>query len=128
MKADYCLKSKAVFTGESEKTIEGCVLVRGERILDVVPFGKETEYIDEHTKVIDYGDKLLMPGFIDAHTHFFSGAIAASEHVCMEIADSTSEEECAKMVVEFALAHPYEKRMRGQGWVVSYWGDAPVPT
>lgn len=128
MKADYCLKSKAVFTGESEKTIEGCVLVRRERILDVVPFGKEAEYIGEYTKVIDYGGRLLMPGFIDAHTHFFSGAIAASEHVCMEIADSTSEEECVRMVLEFAKAHPNEKRIRGHGWFVTNWGDAPLPT
>lgn len=95
MKADYCLKSRALFTGESEETVEGCVLVRGDRILDVVPIGMEDEYIDENTQVLDYGDKLVMPGFIDAHTHFFSGAVAASEHVCTEIAASTSEEECA---------------------------------
>ena len=51
MKADYCLKSRALFTGESEETVEGCVLVRGDRILDVVPIGMEDEYIDENTNL-----------------------------------------------------------------------------
>ncbi len=128
MKADYCLKSRALFTGESEEPVEGCVLVRGDRILDVVPIGMEDEYIDENTQVLDYGNKLVMPGFIDAHTHFFSGAVAASEHVCTEIADSTSEEECARMIYEFSKAHPGEKRIRGRGWFITNWGDAPLPT
>ena len=32
------------------------------------------------------------------------------------------------MVLEFAKAHPNEKRIRGHGWFVTNWGDASLPT
>lgn len=128
MKADYCLKSTAVFTGTEEQTKKACILVKGDRIMDVVPFQIAKNFIDEHTIVFDYGNKLIMPGFIDAHTHFFSGALAASEHVCEDIVKSTSEEECVQMMLQYAKSHPKEKRIRGRGWFITNWGDASLPT
>ena len=128
MKADYCFKSTAVFTAKTQKTIEGCVLISGEHILDVVPFGSEGSYIGKNTRIVDCGHKLVMPGFIDAHTHFFSGALTNSEHVCETIVKSTSEEECVQMMLIYAKSHPNEKRLRGRGWFVTNWGDAPLPT
>ena len=106
MKADYCLKSSAVFTGIEEKTKEACILIKENRIIDVVPFEMKDKFIDENTIVLDYKNKLIMPGFVDAHTHFFSGALSASEHVCEDIVISVSEEECVKMLLQYAKAHP----------------------
>ena len=128
MKADYCLKSSAVFTGIEEKTKEACILIKKNRIIDVVPFEMKDKFIDENTIVLDYKNKLIMPGFVDAHTHFFSGALSASEHVCDDIVNSVSEEECVKMLLQYAKAHPKEKRSRGRGWFITNWGDAPLPT
>ncbi len=136
MIADYCIKGNAIYTGldsgigEPEESLlySGCVLINGDRILDVCSDWDAKRYIGENTVVIDAGDRLVMPGFIDAHTHFFSGAIAASEHVCTEIADSTSEEECVRILAAYAGSHPEETRIRGRGWFVTNWGDAPLPT
>lgn len=128
MKADYCLKSTAVFTSKSEETIDGCVIVKSDKIIDVVPKGEEYNYIDNKTKVIDFGNSLIMPGFIDGHTHFFSGAIANSEFVCEDIALSKSEDECATMMYNYYKAHPYLKRLRGRGWFITNWGNSPLPT
>lgn len=128
MTVDYCLKSTAIFDGKSEAPFSGCVLISGNRIVDVVPIGEETAWVGEHTVYKDFGDKLIMPGLIDAHTHFFKGAITASDHVCTSIGDSKSEEECAQMIYQFAKAHPQEKRVRGSGWFITNWGDQPLPT
>lgn len=128
MKADICIKSNIVFDGHTLIDGGAAILIKDEKILEVVPLNEFGDYVDENTKILDYGNKLVMPGLVDAHTHFYSAAIAASEHVITNLGDSKSEEECAKMVYEFAKAHPDEKRIRGRGWFVTNWKDAPLPT
>lgn len=126
MKADLVLKSKTIFNGRDKTIFSGAVAVRGNRILCV---GEDAEeMIGTDTQVIDCGDKLVMPAFIDAHTHYFSGAISASDHMCTEISRSQSEKECAEMVGAYARQHPQEKRIRGMGWFPANWMDAPLPT
>lgn len=70
-KASYILKSNYIFTSETLSYFKGAVVISGETILDVIKGDTGYEqYIDDQTQVIEYGDKLIMPGFIDAHTHF----------------------------------------------------------
>ena len=124
--ADFVLKSTAIFTGEGEGTISGAVAISGKEILAV---GADVdEYIGEQTTVCDFGDQLIMPGFIDAHEHCFEGAISMSEHQCTDIEASTSEEEAVEMMRKYAEAHPDEERIRGTGWFPANWGGAPLPT
>lgn len=126
MKADIILKSKTLFNGKDKRPFPGIVAIKGNTISYV---GPETDkYTDHQTKVIECGSKLIMPAFIDAHMHYFSGAISASDHMCTEIIKSTSEEECAAMIQKYAQAHPQEERIRGMGWFPANWGDAPLPT
>ncbi len=54
----------------SDKPFAGFVAVKGNRIAAV---GKEmdsiSQYAGDDTKIIDAGDRLVMPGFHDSHTH-----------------------------------------------------------
>jgi len=128
MHIDYCIKAKNLFTAYTDGISEGCVLISGKKIEAVVPFGEEKALIQEDTIILDAGEGLVMPGFIDAHTHFFSGALAYSDHVCCEIEKSTSEEDCVRIIKEYADSHPDEKRIRGRGWFVTNWGTDRLPT
>ena len=56
-------KNGTVVTGESKKKLD--VLVSGEKIVRVAPHIRDAE-----ARVVDCTGKLLLPGFIDAHTHF----------------------------------------------------------
>ena len=126
MKADYILKSRAVFTGIEDQPFPGGIAVRGNKIQAVLR-GKEAETgLADH--VIDVGEKLIMPAFVDAHVHYFVGAISSSEYMTTDIATSTSEEECAEMVRQYAETHPDHKRILGIGWFPATWNDAPLPT
>lgn len=126
MYADLILKSNNIFTACSDKPVFGAVAIKGNRILAV---GEGCEaFLGPETEVRDYGDKLIMPGFVDAHDHYFVGAISASEHVCDAISASTSEAECVEMIKAFAEEHPEEKRILGIGWFPANWNDAPLPT
>jgi len=126
--ADIVLKSNAIFTGLEERPSSGSVAIKGNRICAVCRGSEIEALIGPETKIYEYNDKLIMPSFIDAHVHYFMGSIAASEHMCTEIMDSTSEQDCVEMVKQFAESHPNEKRIIGIGWFPVNWKDAPLPT
>jgi len=126
--ADIVLKSNSIFTATGSGLMSGGVAIKGNKIVAVEEGDKIESWIGETTKVLSYGDQLIMPGFVDAHVHYFMGALSASEHMCTEIASSSSEEECVAMIKQFAADHPSEKRILGIGWFPANWGDAPLPT
>ncbi|MDO4284583.1 MAG: amidohydrolase [Eubacteriales bacterium] len=128
MSADICLTSRFVFTGRGEGTEPLSVLIQGERILAVVPRGEEGPYLDAHTQIMDLGDRMVMPGFVDAHTHFFLGAAASCEQVCSDPLYATSEQECVQMMLRYAGKHPEAKRLRGRGWQAARWTGGQLPT
>lgn len=44
---------------------------------------------------------MIMPSFIDAHTHLFSGAVNDSAFVCSDLGACRSQEECVEMIRGF---------------------------
>jgi len=129
-KADIILLSDAVFTGLAERPSPAAVAVKGNRIMAVSD--KDADSIAHltgvNTEVYDFGDRLIMPGFMDAHVHFFMGAFVASEHMNTEISKSVSEEDCVRMMVAYSKQHPHLPRVCGMGWYPANWHDAPLPT
>lgn len=129
MAADLIIRGKNVFTALQDAPQPAVVIIRGDKIQEVVPYGTEGEFADEHTVMLDAGEKLIMPGFIDAHTHFFQGSLTSSQFVCTEIEHAVSEEDCAQMISRFAAEHPEMDRIRGFGWFMPKWGEeASFPT
>lgn len=122
------LLSEAVFTGLGEKPSKGAIVVEGNKIIKVLNDWNYAEFETEDTKVIDCGKKMIMPGFIDAHTHFFMGATCASEHICTKLEASTSSEECLQMAADYAKEHPEEPRVLGFGWYLPNWNSDILPT
>ena len=115
--ADIVIRSTHIFTGsKKEEPFAGAVAVKGNHICRVSQNGLLEELTGPQTKVLDFGDRLVMPGFIDSHMHFFMGAAAASGHMTTEIAASRSEDECIEIMKTFAEEHPDEERILGQGW------------
>lgn len=126
--ADIVLKSNAVFTGLTSHPFSGGIAIAGNRIIAVAEGSKIDDYIGQNTKVYQYSDQMIMPGFIDSHVHFFPGAIASSNYVVTEIALSGSEEECVQMVKDYAGNHPEMERILGMGWYPANWNDSALPT
>ena len=125
--ADKVIKSNAVFTSCGEEPFRGGVAIQGNRILDVLEGDEIDRYIGDETEVYEFEDKLLMPGLVDAHDHFWWGAVSNSSHV-VDLTASSSEEEAIEMIKKFAAEHPEEPRIRGFGWFPANWNDAPLPT
>lgn len=127
MKADICIKGKYIFPGDQLNTISGCILVKGQEIMDIVSLDKMDEFIDENTSVIESGDRLIMPGFVDAHTHIVSAALNYSDYICDDLYYAECMEECVRMLKQYHQKFPEAKRIRGMGWLNAHWKDAELP-
>lgn len=76
--ADLVLLNGAVWTANPDQPWVKAVAVKDERILEVGSVQEIKALIGEHTQVIDLSGAMVLPGFIDSHTHFFDGGFALS--------------------------------------------------
>lgn len=67
------LGNSLIFTNDEHNTIlaDHAVAIEGPHILEIGPQAKMKEKYREH-KVLDGGGRLLMPGLINCHNHFYS--------------------------------------------------------
>ncbi len=72
-KADLAVTHGKIFTANGAAPWAEAVAVKGGRIVAVGTDREIERFIGGGTKVIDVGGKLVIPGLIDAHTHFASG-------------------------------------------------------
>ena len=85
MEKQYILKSSCIFNSIDDEPAEGAVLVRGNRIAGVYS-GSELDDLDiGDAEVIDFGDRTIMPGFIDSHTHTGNFMEMADPDYCVDV-------------------------------------------
>lgn len=126
MKADLIIKSSAVFDSIAPEPFAGFVAIKGNRIVKVGKGSDCSELADEHTQIKEYGDKLVMAGFHDSHTHLL---MAGMFKTYVNLADARSEEEAALMVKKAADAAGDTKGwIRGFSWYHVFWDNKTLPT
>ncbi len=127
MKGDLILRSTALYTGLSDRPQPGSVIIQGNQIIAVLGEEPWEAYRGDKTQVFDFGDRLIMPGISDAHMHSFVGAAVSSAYICTELFESTSEEECVRMLQDFREKHPDLTRIGGMGWFPANWAEGQLP-
>jgi predicted amidohydrolase YtcJ len=60
---------RVIALGRAEVDGPAALCIRDGLIQAVVPAAQAPDWIDEHTTVIDYSHRTLMPGFVDPHAH-----------------------------------------------------------
>lgn len=81
-KADYLLRSDHIFTSTVENPFAGYVAVSGQNIL-AVGTDDGSDWIDEQTEVLELGNQLVTPGFIDVHTFLRVMRFSILELICL---------------------------------------------
>ncbi len=69
-KADLVILNGKVVTIDKDNPRAEAIAVAGEKIIAVGTSSGIRRYIDEGTRVIDAGGRLVLPGFNDAHAHY----------------------------------------------------------
>ncbi len=129
MKADKILYSTAVFDSVGARPFDGGVAIAGNKILAVGSRDEVSVYADPETQVIDFGDKLVMPGIFDAHGHYQTAAIREYGDCISHLEDCRSEQEAVEGVVKYLKEHPDCKRVHGRCFFPTSFGPgAPLPT
>ncbi|MGC9337909.1 MAG: amidohydrolase [Candidatus Cloacimonadia bacterium] len=110
-----------VFTELPGKTADA-VYVEGNKIKCVGTLRNISSKILSHAESINLQGKMILPGFIDAHTHFVTYALSRKE---VDLSDAQNLEEVKKKLCEFrdgaAQNLPW---IKGIGWNKNIWPDA----
>ncbi|MFJ5749065.1 amidohydrolase [Peribacillus frigoritolerans] len=123
--ADVIISSNTVFTGLSDQPEPASIAIKDNKI---VAIGTEEEIkhcAGEHTKIYQFKDQLIMPGFHDFHLHIMQGAVALNS---VNLFAARSEDQALEMIGEFAESKPENQWVIGFTWDAGYWDTQQLPT
>jgi predicted amidohydrolase YtcJ len=88
--ADVVLLNGTVWTANPDKPWAEAVALKGYKILEAGSSQEIKEMIGDSTQVIELKGDLILPGFIDSHTHFLDGGFSL---LSVRLKDAESREE-----------------------------------
>jgi len=93
--ADLIITNASVWTVDKSQPTAQAVAVLGDRIVSVGSSVDIDGWRGPRTRVIDARDKLLLPGFNDAHVHFVTGGMQLTN---VQLKDAATPEEFARLL------------------------------
>lgn len=118
---DLAFINARVFTVNESVPWAEAIVVRGDTIIYVGDETGAAQHMDDATIVRDVGDKLILPGFVEAHMHFVtSGSIAT----VLELNIEQSIDEWIAAIDQYAATNPDAPVIFGYGFIASAFGDA----
>lgn len=120
--ADVVFRNGRVYTVAGPAPWAQAVAVKGDTITYVGDEAGAMALAGPSTRVVDLGGKLLMPGFVEGHTHPFLGAFLTSG-VDLQV---PTRADALSAIEAYAKANP-DGAVRGFGWRVDMFGpDGPT--
>lgn len=129
MNASYILKSKNIFpsTSNINEPISGNVVIAGDKIVGVFSDDECGEYITAQTQILDYGDKLIIPGFIDSHTHTGMALDYQDDSFCVNLGSARNFPEIISLLKEFGEKYPQARVLYGYNYNFMQMEDSFIP-
>jgi predicted amidohydrolase YtcJ len=123
--ADLLLRNGHIFTSNPAHPWAKAMAIRGSKIV-AMGSDKDVEgFRGPHTKVMDLGGRMAMPGIIDSHIHFLEGSLSLDQFA---LDDAYAIPEIMRRVKDFAAAHPERKWLLGRGWLYEPFKPSGLPT
>jgi len=123
--ADLILLNGKIWTVNPKQPEAEAVACSGNRIVAVGSTKDIRSWAGEKTQVIDLAGKRVIPGFNDAHLHFYSGGASLSG---VQLRTAKSHREFADRIQEFATRLPKGRWITGGNWDHEAWTPAHLPT
>lgn len=122
--ADTIIVNAVVHTMDKTQPMAEAVAIYGNRIIAVGSMKDIKKLAGPTTRTIDAKQRLLLPGFNDAHTHFMSGGFQLSS---VDLRDANSPQEFAARIKTFGEKLPKGRWITGGDWDHERWADAKLP-
>lgn len=113
-----------IYTVNEKLPFAEAVITQGEKILFVGSQRDAEELIEKNTKKIDLKGRLMLPGFIDNHTHFAHGGFYL---LGIDLRPAKSTQEFKQLVKEYVNQHE-GKWVTGGYWDHEQWEINNLPT
>ncbi|MED1470555.1 amidohydrolase [Bacillus salipaludis] len=122
--ADIIISSNSVFTGLSGQPEPASLAIKDNKIVAIGCMEEMKAFAGEHTKIYNFKDQLVMPGFHDFHLHIMQGAVALTSVNLFEV---RSEEEALEAIHEFAESKSENQWVIGFMWDSGFWDTQQLP-
>jgi predicted amidohydrolase YtcJ len=113
-----------VWTGDSAVPWAQAVAVSGNRIAAVGDSGRIAAMVGGETRVLSNGKAMVVPGFMDGHTHFLSGGF---QLVSIDLREANSPAEFVSRLRDYAARLRPGEWITGGDWDHERWPGAPLP-
>lgn len=119
--ADLIYTNALIWTGDSANIISGGIALKRNIIMYV---GNDFEHLkNKHTQVINLNGKMIVPGFIDNHTHFLSGGYQLAN---INLRTVQTKQDFIHTLESFARRSQKGIWIQGGDWDHEAWGgDLP---
>jgi predicted amidohydrolase YtcJ len=124
IKVDLAIINAKIWTVDENKPTAEAMAISGDKIIAVGTNGEINKIISNQTNIIDARGKLVLPGFIDDHTHFTNGGF---QLLGINLRDAKSEDEFAERIREYANKNA-GKWITGGDWDHELWKGANLPS
>ena len=113
-----------IYTVNEKQPFAQAVITEGNKILFVGSNTDAKKYINKETSVTNLNGKLMLPGFIDDHTHFTSGGFYL---LGLDLSNAKSKDEFKNIIKEYASTRK-GRWITGGNWDHELWKIKEIPT
>lgn len=125
LSADLVILNATVRTMDTNRPAAQAVAVQANRIVAIGTSDEVRQLVGPKTRVIEANERLVLPGFNDAHVHFLSGGFQLS---AVDLRDAGTPAEFVGRIETFAARLPAGRWITGGDWDHESWPGAPLPT
>jgi predicted amidohydrolase YtcJ len=113
-----------VWTGDSARPWAAGVAVAGDTVAAVGDSAEVARLAGKSTQVISNGKAMVVPGFMDGHTHFLSGGFQLTS---VDLRDATTPQEFVRRVKLYSAKLKPGEWITGGDWDHERWPGTPLP-
>src|SRR5260370_37208932 len=123
--ADLVLTGGEIWRGLAGGAAQrGAMAIARGKILAVGDSGSVARYVGPATTVARIGSGLVVPGFVDGHTHFID---AGFQLASVELRDAVTPQECIRRIRTDARSRNRREWILGADWDHTLWPRGPLP-
>ncbi len=112
-----------IYTVNEKQPLVEAVVIQGNKILFVGTNDDYAKHVNNESVIIDLQGKLMLPGFIDNHTHFISGGFYLNG---IDLRSAKTTTEFINLIKDYAELNP-GKWITGGNWDHEAWEKKVYP-
>jgi hypothetical protein len=121
-KADLVVMGGTIYTVNVKQPVAEAVAVRGNKIAFVGSAAEVQQWIGDSTRVVDLKGKIMTPGWIEGHAHFFG---LGYFEIDLNLMDAKNYDEIVERVKEAVAKAKPGQWILGRGWHQDKWDTMP---